>query len=209
MSGPLTVWFVRHGEIASHRGDVPLTPGGVEAAESAGERLALSLTPGASVEFLHAPTRRTLETAQALRRGVARSVDQDTLDAPRVELAIRNADLYVAGTRVEMVSSVEALAEQLPEGTTSLQELAANDFFARFWAEHDRTAVWLRDPDPRASGPLTSRVGSLHLPGASRTPAVLARYVVCVTHSGPLRAILLQYLTSRDPGEPPMPRLWS
>ena len=47
-----------------------------------------------------------------------------------------------------MVSSVEALAEQLPEGTTSLQELAANDFFARFWAEHDRTAVWLRDPDP-------------------------------------------------------------
>ena len=63
---------------------------------------------GARVEFLHAPTSRTVQTAEALRRGVERALAPGAgvrLGAPRVERAIRNPDLYVAGNRVEMVSA--------------------------------------------------------------------------------------------------------
>jgi broad specificity phosphatase PhoE len=63
------VWFVRHGAVASHRGDVAVTERGARDAEAAGERLATVLESGAAVEFLHAPTRRALETAEAIRRG--------------------------------------------------------------------------------------------------------------------------------------------
>ena len=109
-----------------------------------------------------------------------------------------------------MVSSVEALAEQLPEGTTWLPEPAANDFFARFWAEHDRTAVWLRDPDPpgeRAADVARRFFAFARSLADARSPRPLRR----LRHAlGPAaEQYLLQYLTSRDPGEPPMPRLWS
>jgi broad specificity phosphatase PhoE len=203
MSMPVTVWFVRHGEIASHRGDVSLTADGVTDAEAAGERLARSLEPGATVEFLHAPTRRTRETAEALRRGIARRVNEVTLGVPRVEPAIRNPDLFVAGTRVEMGSSIEALHEQLPAGTMSMDQVAANDFFARFWAERDRIAVWLRDPDPpgeRATD--VARRFFTFARSLADAPSCIPRHVVCVTHSGPLRAILLEFVLDEDPGEP-------
>jgi hypothetical protein len=66
----------------------------------------------------------------------------------RLEPALRNPDLYDAGTRVEMVSSVEALAEQLPDDVLSADKIARHEFFARFWAQEDRIRVWLDDEDP-------------------------------------------------------------
>jgi hypothetical protein len=104
----VTVWLFRHGAVASHRGDVALTERGVRDAQAAGERLAAVLEPAAALEFLHAPTRRALETAEAIQRGVARTVPIDTgikIGHCRSEQAIRNPDLYVAGTRVEMPHS--------------------------------------------------------------------------------------------------------
>jgi broad specificity phosphatase PhoE len=203
---PVTVWFFRHGEIASHRGDVPLTERGVRDAEAAGEHLASALEPGASVEFLHAPTRRTLETLAAIRRGTARAVDADggvELSEPRVEQAIRNPDLYVAGTRVEMVSSVDALAEQLPSGLLTADGVARNDFFARFWAARDRIRVWLDDQDP--PGERRADVARRFMTFARSLTDVVTwqpRHYVCVTHSGPMRAVLIEYVLDHDPGEP-------
>ena len=175
-------------------------------AEAAGERLAAALEPDAVVELRHAPTRRTLETLQAIRRGLARALGPGTgvaLGEPRVEPAIRNPDLYVAGVRVEMVSSAEALAEQLPPGLAAAVELARHDFFARFWAGPDRIGVWLEDDDP--PGERRAEVARRLLAYARSLADVAGprpRHHVCVTHSGPLRAVLREYVLGVDPGEP-------
>jgi Histidine phosphatase superfamily (branch 1) len=68
-SAAVSVWFYRHGKVPSHGGDVPLADTGLHDAEAAGARLATAVEPGARIEFRHAPTPRTLQTLQALRRG--------------------------------------------------------------------------------------------------------------------------------------------
>jgi broad specificity phosphatase PhoE len=202
----VTVWLFRHGAVASHRGDVALTERGARDAEAAGERLATVLEPGAALEFLHAPTRRALETAEAIRRGVARAVPTDagiTVGNPHSEQAIRNPDLYIAGTRVEMVTSIQALAAQLPPGLLTTDAVANNEFFVRFWAARDPMRVWLDDDDP--PGERRSDVARRFFAYARSLTDIVAehpRHYVCVTHSGPMRAILREYVTQQDPGEP-------
>lgn len=65
------VHFVRHGRVASHRGDVPVTPEGLEEARRFGRRLAERVGAEEVVAFLYAPTLRTRQTAQAIRAGLA------------------------------------------------------------------------------------------------------------------------------------------
>jgi broad specificity phosphatase PhoE len=204
--GPVTVSFYRHGEVASHRGDVPLTDRGMRDAEAAGERLAEMLEPESEVALRYAPTRRTLQTLEALRRGAHRALGPGSsvrFGEPQVEPAIRNPDLYVAGTRVEMVSSVDALAAQLPEGALTPDEVASNRFFARFWAEPDRIGFWLHDDDPPGErSPDVARRLFTFARSLTDGAATAARRYVLVTHSGPIRALLREFVLSEDPGEP-------
>jgi broad specificity phosphatase PhoE len=204
--GPVTVSFYRHGEVASHRGDVPLTDRGMRDAEAAGERLAEMLEPESEVALRYAPTRRTLQTLEALRRGAHRALGPGSsvrFGEPQVEPAIRNPDLYVAGTRVEMVSSVDALAAQLPEGALKPDEVASNRFFARFWAEPDRIGFWLHDDDPPGErSPDVARRLFMFARSLTDGAATAARRYVLVTHSGPIRALLREFVLSEDPGEP-------
>ena len=124
-----------------------------------------------------------------------------TLDVPRVEPAIRNPDLYVAGHRVEMVSSPAALAAQLPDQALSPGQLERHPFFAAFWAAPDRIRSWLEDADP--PGERAEDVARRFLTFArSLADAPSADGYVCVTHSGPMRAILRRYVLDHDPGEP-------
>jgi broad specificity phosphatase PhoE len=204
--GPVTVSFYRHGEVASHRGDVPLTDRGMRDAEAAGARLAEMLEPESEVALRYAPTRRTLQTLEALRRGAHRALGPGSsvrFGEPQVEPAIRNPDLYVAGTRVEMVSSVDALAAQLPEGALKPDEVASNRFFARFWAEPDRIGFWLHDDDPPGErSPDVARRLFMFARSLTDGAATAARRYVLVTHSGPIRALLREFVLSEDPGEP-------
>src|SRR3712207_8744373 len=62
--------------------------------------------------------------------------------------AIRNPDLYVAGQRVEMVSSADALAEQLSVPPVGAKALSEHPFFRGFWASPDRIGYWVEHPDP-------------------------------------------------------------
>jgi broad specificity phosphatase PhoE len=204
--GPVTVSFYRHGEVASHRGDVPLTDRGMRDAEAAGERLAEMLEPESEVALRYAPTRRTLQTLEALRRGAHRALGPGSsvrFGEPQVEPAIRNPDLYVAGTRVEMVSSVDALVAQLPEGALTPDDVASNRFFSRFWSEPDRVRVWLDDEDPpgERSSDVARRLFTFAR-SLTNGAATTARRYVLVTHSGPLRAVLREFVLSEDPGEP-------
>jgi broad specificity phosphatase PhoE len=203
---PLAFWFYRHAEIPSHRGDLPATGRGLEHAEAVGAALAASCPDGAHVELLHAPTVRTVQTAEALRAGLERALRPDArvvLGAPRVEPAIRNPDLYVAGHRVEMVSAVEAIAAQLPGDALTRAELERHPFFARFLASPDRVGLWVADDDPpgeRADDVARRLYTWARSLGDTSRPH--ARRFVCVTHSGPMRAVLRRYVIGRDPGEP-------
>src|SRR5437016_4260029 len=117
---PLWVQWVRHGKIASHQGDVPLTAEGLEQAEAMGRQLGKEVSSDEDIFFLYAPTRRTRETAVAIHRGMEAGLgnahvqrgQQRHLFAPTEHQALRNPDLYVGGNRVELVSSAQAMAEQ-------------------------------------------------------------------------------------------------
>jgi broad specificity phosphatase PhoE len=201
----LKVHWVRHGEIASHRGNVPLTESGLAQARERGRLLAEDLSPGESVHFMHAPTLRTRQTAEEIRASIAETLSPgegiDLLDV-REQGAIRNPDLYVAGQRVEMVSSAEALAEQLSAPHVDPATVSKHPFFSGFWAAPDRIGYWVEHPDPPGEDAVAvarrQMTFAMSLPEARGDRPV--RYVLS-THSPVLRAILLAYL-SEDPGEP-------
>jgi broad specificity phosphatase PhoE len=203
---PLAFWFYRHAEIASHRGDLPATSAGLTHAETVGRALAQSCPAATHVEFLHAPTVRTVETAEALRRGLERGLPaaaEVVLGAPRLQPAIRNPDLYVAGHRVEMVSAIEAVAAQLPDNALTGAELERNAFFSRFLTSPDRVGLWVADDEP--PGERADDVAWRFFTWARSLGDTIRPYprrYVCVTHSGPMRALLRRYVLGHDPGEP-------
>jgi broad specificity phosphatase PhoE len=187
--------LLRHGEVTSHRGDVAVTDRGLEGAERLGRRLAAT---AGRPRVLTGGTLRARQTGAAIAAG-ARAAGA-AVDEPRVAFALRNPDIYVAGERVEMVSSPAALAGQVPGMT--VDEAAAVPFFAGFFDHPDRIGWWLRlgqVPGEDAEA-LARRVDhfAASLPDRTARPAELT---VGVTHSPVLRACALAHL-GHDPGEP-------
>jgi broad specificity phosphatase PhoE len=199
------VHWLRHGKIASHRGNVPLTGEGVAQARERGRLLAEDLSPGEMVHFMHAPTLRTRQTVEEIRASLAEALGPGG-DAVLLEVteqwAIRNPDLYVAGQRVEMVSSAEALAEQLSAPSVDPETLSEHPFFREFWASPDRIRYWVEHPDPPGEDTVAvaRRQMTFAMSLLDRPENRPVRYVLS-THSPVLRAVLLCY-TGEDPGEP-------
>jgi broad specificity phosphatase PhoE len=199
------VHWVRHGKIASHKGNVPLTDRGVAQARKRGRSLAKDLSVGEMVHFLHAPTLRTRQTVEEIRASMAEALGPDggaDLLEVTEQWAIRNPDLYVAGQRVEMVSSAEALAQQLSAPPVDPETLSEHPFFREFWASADRIGYWVEHPDPPGEGTVAvaRRQMTFAMSLLDRPENRPVRYVLS-THSPVLRAILLCY-TGEDPGEP-------
>ncbi|PFG41108.1 broad specificity phosphatase PhoE [Georgenia soli] len=192
---PQRLLLLRHGEVESHRGDVPVTPAGRERAAEVGRRLAAESPEKISV--LTGETRRTRETAESIATG-AREAGAE-VDGPATAFALRNPDLYVAGQRVNMVSSVTALAEQL-DGLDE-QGAARVPFFAGFLAAPDRIGWWLHHASPPGDDAATvaRRIRAFAGSLADRPRPGLT---VAVTHSPVLRAVALAEL-GEDTGEPP------
>jgi broad specificity phosphatase PhoE len=193
---PRRLLLLRHGEVASHRGDVPVTAQGLSTATETGRRLGRQCAGNLLV--LSAETRRTRETAAAVAAG-ARSAGAAVTE-PSVAFALRNPDLYLAGVRVDMVSTAAALAAQVPG--MSEQAAAAVPFFAELLSVPDRVGWWLRHRDPPGDDAqavlrrIVAFAGSLADLG-SGAPQV----IVGITHSPVLRACALAVL-DHDPGEP-------
>src|SRR5829696_4420233 len=124
--------LLRHGEVASHRGDVAVTGRGLDGAEHVGQRLAAT---AGRIRVLTGGTLRARQTGAAIATGA--SAAGAAVDEPRVAFALRNPDLYVAGERVDMVSSAAALAEQVPG--MSVDETAAVASFATFYVQRDHS----------------------------------------------------------------------
>jgi broad specificity phosphatase PhoE len=167
--------------------------------------LAEDLSPGEIVHFMHAPTLRTQQTVEEIRASMAESLGPDG-DADLLEVseqwAIRNPDLFLAGQRVEMVSTAETLADQLCAPSVDPQTLSEHPFFREFWNSPDRIGYWLHHLDPPGEDALAvarrQMTFAMSLPDKQENRPV--RYVLS-THSPVQRAILLCY-TGEDAGEP-------
>lgn len=188
--------LLRHGEVASHRGDVALTATGHDQSVEAGRRLAARGT--GPVRLLHGNTRRARETAVGVGAGLAAAGVAVT--GPAVAFALRNPDLYLAGDRVDMVSSAAAFADQVP-GLTA-DDVSATPFFAGFLTAPERVGFWLRSATPPGDDAAAVAARIVHFARSLGNPGVGADVVVAVTHSPVLRAVALGLL-GEDPGEPP------
>jgi broad specificity phosphatase PhoE len=188
--------LLRHGEVASHRGDVPVTEAGLAHAERTGK--AIGGRTDAPISVLFGGTRRTRETAEAIVRGIGAP---ERVDGPTDSFALRNPDMYVAGTRVNMVSSPASLAEQVP-GMTPAQ-VDANRWWTTFFNAPDRIGWWLTQDDPPGENhrDIARRIQRFARSFADAGPHQ-GRLLVCVTHSPLLRAVLCA-ADGKDPGEPP------
>jgi broad specificity phosphatase PhoE len=81
---PLWVHWVRHAKVASHQGNLPLTSEGRRQVEDAGQQFSRKLVPGEVVALLHAPTRRTRESALILYSSMVETLDYE--EQPEVYL---------------------------------------------------------------------------------------------------------------------------
>jgi broad specificity phosphatase PhoE len=207
-NAPLRVHWMRHAKVASHQGNLPLTSEGRRQVEDAGRQFSRKLVPGEVVSLLHAPTRRTRESALILYSSMLEALDyveqpEVYLSPPMEHWAIRNPDIYIAGTRIELVSTAEAVVEQLPPSSLNPEQVAQLPFLRGFWADPDRIGYWVGHPNPPGEDAdtvarrlLTFALSLLDLPRDQPL-----RYI-CVTHSPPIRAFLHRYLLGYDPGEP-------
>lgn len=192
--------LLRHGEVASHRGDVPITPHGFEHARETGRRLGSELTGPEPMRLLSADTLRARQTIDAIHQGAVESAGEDRVLAPRLAFALRNPDLYLAGQRVDMVSTATALAEQV-EGLDE-DGCAEVPFFAGFLSAPERVGFWVTHASPpgedaaAVAGRVTAFAASLRDFG-ERAPQL----TVAATLSPVLRACGLAYFGD-DPGEP-------
>lgn len=191
--------LLRHGQMASHEGDMPLTAEGEETARLAGTRTAARLAGDLLV--LSSNTKRTRQSADLFVSAARGAGTLTAIDGPRVASALRNPDLYVAGDRVDMVSTPEALAQQVPQ--MSAAQCASHPFFSGFMAAPDRIGWWLQHPSPPGDRPeaVTSRILAFARSLSDCEGADL-RTVVAITHSPILRAVA-KTVRGTDPGEPP------
>lgn len=182
---------------------MPLDPSGRDEVAASGRRLAGMVQPGEEVHFLTTPTRRTKDTADVIRETMQEVLGaQAGLLVPREEWAIRNPDLFLAGRRVEMMSTPEAVAAQIPEAGLAPAVVDGHPFFHHFFRSPDRIGYWLGHPDPPGEDPVAvaRRVVAFGESLLYVAPPRPRRYV-CVTHSPVLRAVLIRFF-HHDPGEP-------
>lgn len=189
------LYLLRHGEVSSHRGDVPVTEEGLRTATEVGRRL--GARADGAIRVISGETRRTRETAAAVARG-AREAGAEVLE-DGVAFALRNPDLYLAGVRVDMVSSEAAFAAQIP----GLEEadIGKLAFFSEWLSVPDRVGWWVHHPSPPGddAAAVATRIRAFAASLADRDESTA--FTVGITHSPVLRAVALD-VTGVDKGEP-------
>jgi broad specificity phosphatase PhoE len=189
------LFLLRHGEVTSHRGDVPVTEEGLQTAVEVGRRLA-GRADGA-IRVISGETRRTRDTAAAVARG-ARDAGAEVRE-DGVAFALRNPDLYLAGVRVDMVSSEEAFAAQIPGFTEA--DVAKVAFFTEWLTVPDRVGWWVRHPEPPGDDAAAVAARIRTFAGSLADREDDTAFTVAITHSPVLRACGLE-ATGGDIGEP-------
>lgn len=177
---------------------MPLTPDSNADIEAAIPRLSALGRPGARFRFLATRTHRSRQTAEALRLAIDPG-------APEVQPAwgLRNPDIYLAGSRVEMGSKAEFFASQCEFFEMTPDAVLEQTFYREFLTAPDRIEYWVHHASP--PGEDAAAVAHRVLCFARSFAAVTLQsdlVVACVTHSPVMRALLVQGLKIDDPGEP-------
>ncbi len=201
-------YVVRHAHIPSHEHDVALTEEGVRAAEEAGREFAGRVVAD-EVVFLHGPARRARETAEAMYRGLVRALAETGGTAhifpPAPQAKLCNVRMWVDGYLQEAMRLLHDAVRAAYQETPSPEHAARLAYHDAFWSAPDAIAYWLAHPSPYAEPPeaVASRLAEVIRAQLSIRPAPPAerRHVVCISHSGPMRAFLRAVL-GEDPGEP-------
>ena len=193
----VTLSFLRHAKVPSHKGDMDLTADASADIEAAVPRLRALGREGARFLFLGTRTNRSRQTAEALRRAIEPT-------APEVLPAwgLRNPDLYLAGARVEMGSTAEFIASQNEIVDVAPETVLAHPFFRGFLGVQDRIGYWLNHSAPPGESAADVARRVMHFARSFADQPGDGLVVACVTHSPVLRALLTKGLGLPDPGEP-------
>lgn len=194
--------FARHGEVASHRGDVALTDVGVRQSRDLGRRAAGWHRGGERIRVLHADSRRAGETAIAAHGALVDALGpMADVVAPEAQPALRNPDLYVAGSRVDMGSSPEAIAAQVAGRPVAGEIVAGLGFWRDWFASDDRIGYWVAARQPRGENADAVALRLLAWASTLRDLPGPGLRLLCVSHSPNLRAVV-RHCFGEDPGEP-------
>jgi len=194
----VTLAFLRHAKVPSHEGDMPLTEDSGKDVEDAVVRLRELANGASTYRFLATRTHRSRQTAEALREALDPT-------APEVLPAwgLRNPDIHLAGSRVEMGSKAEFFASQCEFLDLTPDEVMEHPFYRGFLTAKDRIEFWLHHDTPPGEDAAAVAHRVLEFAESFRAAAIEGDlFVVCVTHSPVMRAILEQGLGIPDPGEP-------
>jgi len=193
----ITLSFLRHAKVPSHKGDMPLTKDAHADIDAAVPRLRAHGGEGTQFLFLSTRTNRSRETAEALRLAIDPGAPE-----VRAVWGLRNPDLYLAGSRVEMGSTAAFIASQTEALAVGEWAVLAHPFFRDFLDAPDRIGYWLRHQSPpgETAADVARRV--LQFAESFSGHAEGRLVVACVTHSPVLRAIVTHGLGLPDPGEP-------
>lgn len=194
----VTFAFLRHAKVPSHEGDMPITPDSNADIEAAIPRLQNLATQNSRFVFLGTQTHRSRQTAEALRAAIDPT-------SPEVKPAwgLRNPDVYLAGSRVELGSKAEFFASQCEYFAMTPGAVMAQGFYEGFLTAPDRIEYWLFSEN--APGENAAAVAKRVLQFAQSFLAVPRDHdlvVAAVTHSPVMRAILWKGLGRPDTGEP-------
>lgn len=188
--------MLRHGQVANHRGDVPLTDLGIAQSEAAGRWFAQEKIEIACL--LSGETLRTKDTASAFAASY-RDAGGDVGD-PVVSFALRNPDLYLGGHRINMGEGAATLAAQSPAVVED--DVLASSFYAGFLDAKDRIGYWLEHGNP--PGENARDVGvrvDMFARSLADVPAWEGKIVVAISHSPVMRAVRYHHwgAYSREP----------
>lgn len=194
----VTLAFLRHGKVPSHEGDMPLTEDSASDIAAAVPKLRALGGAGAEFRFVATRTHRSQQTAEALRQAIDPT-------APEVlpTWGLRNPDIYLAGSRVEMGSKAEFFASQCEHIEMTPEKVMQHRFYRGFLSAPDRIEYWLTHATP--PGETAAAVAHRVMAFAESFRAAKVEndlVVACVTHSPVMRAIIVEGLGISDPGEP-------
>lgn len=196
--GKISLAFLRHAKVPSHKGDMPLTADAQADIDAAVPRLKALGAADASFLFLGTQTKRARQTAEILRDAIAPN-SPEVLPA----FALRNPDIHLAGSRVEMGSTAEFFASQCEHMAMTPDDVRAHPFYRGFLDAPDRIEFWVKHEAPPGENAADVARRVLHFAQSfEAAPRGGDLVVACVTHSPVLRAILTQGLKLNDPGEP-------
>lgn len=191
--------LLRHGHIASYRGDIPLTDDGAAQARAAGAWFA---SEGIRIaRLMTSSTLRTRETADSFIHGYGTAEPDAPAPIPEPSQALRNPDVYLSGHRVNMTGTPAAFADQV-EGLEE-DDVTKVAFYNAFLGDPDRIGYWLRHSNPPGDTALdVGRRIQAYTRSLADAPAWRGQTIIGITHSPVLRAVALTFM-GIDPGEPP------